>query len=221
MHYHNVFLVKAKDKAEAKKLVEKFLEPFYEELPVEVDEEGYPYNPQGEWDWYQFGGRWMWSDLIRKNIDKIVKPGTNFLWNPYYDEEVKGKTWTLQLPDGSTMGLEYGDTYPIRSWVHEHAELSEIIDATNPRFFEILEGMYNLANKVMKEHFEWAKRYRERGDEEMAEWAERKGELLKERTRWTIDTHFWNITENRHGYDIDAIKADPKHWFLVNVDLHH
>jgi len=138
MHYHNVFLVNAKNKADAKRKVEEFLEPFGEHIK----------NEATEWDGYQFGGRWMWSDLIKKNIDKIVKPGTNYYWNPYRDEEVKGKTWTLELPDGSKMELAYGDEYSIMCWVHEHAELSEIIDATNPKFFNILNSFRNIESQT-------------------------------------------------------------------------
>ena len=34
------------------------LAPFYADLAVETDDEGYEYNPDGLYDWYVLGGRW-------------------------------------------------------------------------------------------------------------------------------------------------------------------
>jgi len=207
MHFHNIFLVKAEDKTDAKRKVEEFLE-----------------DHPTEWDWYQFGGRWMWSDLIEKNIDKIVKPGTNYYWNKYHDEEVKGKKWKLRLPDGSAMFLDYGNDYPIKHWVHEHAELSEIIDATHPKFFEILNGCLDSYQAIYKRNVEDAERmiefWKEAKDETMLALAQKRIDRIMNRSRWIVEAHFWNITSNDQSCNQQEIKKDPKHWFLVNVDLH-
>jgi hypothetical protein len=46
-------------------------------------------------------------------------------------------------------------------------------------------------------------------------------EKIKNREiRWTIYSHFWNITENRFGFDKDKILSEPEKWWIVNVDLH-
>lgn len=37
---------------------DEMLDPFWEENEVEQDEDGYWYNPDAKWDWYQIGGRW-------------------------------------------------------------------------------------------------------------------------------------------------------------------
>lgn len=38
--------------------LEDMLNPFWEGHEIEEDEEGYWYNPDGKWDWFEVGGRW-------------------------------------------------------------------------------------------------------------------------------------------------------------------
>jgi len=207
MHYHNVFLVKAVSKREAIQKVRDFLEPFHDK----------------EFDWYQFGGRWMWSDLVEKYLDKIArfdeKLKTWVYWNPFHDPEVKGKTVVIKFPDGTEVETEYGSDvdYAIKDWVGAHPELSEVKDATDPEFFNIIEEM----RKTAEERLSWYKKLLEKETgEEMKRYYRGHVKLLSEKPRWTIETHFWNVTENSFDYNKDEILKDPKHWFIVNVDLH-
>jgi hypothetical protein len=40
-------------------MLSELLAPYWEESHTgETDDEGYPYNPQGKWDWWVLGGRW-------------------------------------------------------------------------------------------------------------------------------------------------------------------
>jgi hypothetical protein len=40
-------------------MLTELMAPYWEELDTgETDDEGYPYNPQGKWDWWVLGGRW-------------------------------------------------------------------------------------------------------------------------------------------------------------------
>lgn len=38
--------------------IDSLLAPYDENLEVEYDEDGYSYNPDAKWDWYDIGGRW-------------------------------------------------------------------------------------------------------------------------------------------------------------------
>ena len=145
----------------------------WENDPCGIDEDGgfyylRTYNQKGRWDWYQFGGRWMWSTLVEDNIDKIVKPGTNHYWNRYHDPEVKGKTWLLTFPDGTSRVMEYGDEYPIKSWIDANPEISEVVDATEKDFKEIINKMMESAQSSMS----WWIEQRDKGDQsdDMREW---------------------------------------------------
>jgi len=207
MHYHNVFLVRAKSRTEAIQKVEEFLIPFYEK----------------EYDWYQFGGRWMWSDLVKKYMDKIAKfDEEHKVWvylNPYHNPEIKGKTVVIEFPDGTKVKAEYGSSveYAIKDWVGRHPGLSEVKDATDPEFFNIIEQM----RKAAEDELSWYKKFLgEETDEEMKKYYKEQVKLLSEKPRWMVEMHFWNITENSFNYDRDEILKDPRHWFIVNVDLH-
>jgi hypothetical protein len=214
MHYHNIFLVKARNKKEAVKKVEKFLAPFNDQIQPEEGEGEY----FGEWDWYQFGGRWMWSDLVEKNIDKIVKPGTTCYWNHYHDPEVMGKTWDLLTPTGETITMNYGDDYPIKDWVNEHPDLAEVKDAKDEKFFELIEHQ----RKAIDKSIAWEKEcLTKEQTEDMKSYYQKQLLLHEGKSRWTTDTHFWNITDNSFNYDRKEILKSPTKWFIVNVDLHN
>jgi len=206
MHYHNVFLVKAASKKEAIQKVRDFLKPFLDK----------------EFDWYQFGGRWMWSDLIKKYADKIAKYSEEHkmwvYWNPFSDPEVKGKTAMVEFPDGTKARAYYGSDveYLIQDWVNSHPELSEVKDATDPNFFYIIEKM----RKATEEELKIRRKLLKKADKETKEWYKKDVKLLSEKSRWIIEMHFWNVTENSFDYNKDEILKDPKHWFIVNVDLH-
>jgi len=173
-------------------------------------------NPEGQWDYYQFGGRWMWSNLIKDNMDKIVKPGTNHYWNRFHDNEVKGKTWTITYPDGTVHLLEYGQDFEIRKWVSNHPELSEVVDATEIDFTPIIEKLKQSYRKSVK--FWGEQKDNEETSEDIKNLYKKK--IDQGLTKWTADCHFWNITDNSYNYDVGEIKTEPKRWYLVNVDLH-
>ena len=206
MHYHNLFLVKADGKEDAIESVEKFLEKFQDR----------------EFDWYQFGGRWMWSDLIDINIDKIVKPSTGCYWNKYHDLEVVGKTWEMTYPDNTKETLSYGDEYPIKDWVGSHPELSEVIDATKIGFFKLI--THELRVRASLKRW-WRKQLNEeRGNPQnkycnMVEYYEK--HLTNIDKNWLVESHFWNITDKNGIYNKRKIIKDRANWFLVNVDLHN
>jgi len=185
-------------------------------------------NPNGEWDWYQLGGRWMWSDLMKKYEDKMYRPktkeeeksGWRTYWNQFHDEEVKGKLWFCQFPDGSTAMLEYGSPYALQRWVHEHPEYSEVIDATNENFWNIIKDVPKYKEEKIKEYKKNVKHWEDKNDKGMVEYVKEKLDRVEREDRWAIHLNFWNIEEDRFGVDEELIKKDPKHWFLVNVDLH-
>jgi len=179
------------------------------------------YNPRGEWDWYQFGGRWMWCPLVEKYMDNIAKPGTDHYWNRFHDPEVKGKKWLCEFPDGTVDWLDYGSEYPLQKWTNNNPTWFEVIDATDSKFFEHIE----ISLKAKVDADEWDEQQiakYETGKEEdrtdMLEWYRRK--LKTRQKRWTISSYFWNITDDCQGLDKERIGANPTHWFLVNVDLH-
>ena len=205
MHYNNVFLVNADNKINAIERVVAFLEQFHER----------------EWDWYQFGGRWMWSDLVKKNIAKIIKPNTGCYWNPYHDPKVKGKTWTMVFPDGTKKKLQYGTDYEIMEWVHTHPEQSEVIDATNPNFWKILKNLPKLEKEILKEARKSLELWKKKKDKDMIKWAKKRLDEFENQSHWVADLGFWNISISDFGYNGEEIKKEPNKWFLVNVDLHN
>ncbi len=187
MHFHNIFLVNepSENKTIVINKVTKFLEPF------NVD------NGGGEWDWYQFGGRWMWSTLTDDNIDKIRKPGTNYYWNHYHDPEVKDKRWELKFPNGMSKSVYYGDDFTIKEWVDAHPAQTEVIDATDKTFFKKIDDMSNGSNLFREREFT------PDGD-----------------GAWNNSLGFWNVTDNTNHYNKTKIMNTPKQWFLVNTDIH-
>ena len=209
MHYHNVFLVQARGKKSAIGTVKLFLSRFQYQ----------------EWDWYQFGGRWMWSDLMREHEDEISKPSEDgkcrFYINPYHDEEYKDKTVNIEFPDGTIVECKYGNdvSFAIKSWVAAHPHLSEVKDATDPKFFEIIEELRGFKDTSLKSYRRPSEL--EKDNPEFREWREDKAQKLETCNAWTNETHFWNITDDSFDFDREEILKDPKHWFIVNVDLHN
>ena len=224
MHFHHVLLVKADSASEAISLVKDFLEGFRDEV----------------YDWYQFGGRFAWSDLFEKYKDKLIHKieidGEEVwvYWNPYHDEEVKGKTWICEFPDGSKTKIRYGDPYPLYDWIDKHPEYSEIINATDPHFWGILKKFASLSVKpdVINLEKHWTKdelwealhdprklREKEKRDSSALYCIIR---ILERASldKYTFDSHFFNITGYSKEYDEEAIKREPKKWWLVNLDLH-
>lgn len=182
MHYHNVFLVKAKNKADALEKVKDFLEPY-----CENDGE----NPEGEWDWKQFGGRWMWSDLIGKYTG-VIYPNGKYYINKYHDKPYIGKTVVLQFPDGTIKETSYGSDveYAIQRYVHNNPLDSEVKPMTDEDVYLIIEKQINYRDK----------------------WSNL--------TKWVAENHFWNITDNSPDFDKKEVIKNAKDWFIVNVDLH-
>jgi hypothetical protein len=96
MHYSLlVLLPKQPDDAEhLHKMLHELLAPFWEELRIEEDEEGYPYNPQGKWDWWVLGGRWRGqfgvSDPNLGYQGDADVFGTPPVYEPYLDATTRG-----------------------------------------------------------------------------------------------------------------------------------
>ena len=100
----------------------------------------------------------------------------------------------------------------------DHPEYSEVIDGNTPKFWEIVKDVPELYQRNVEEWENSVRRFKEKQNTQMVEWSSKHLEEL--RRGWTIECHFWNVTENRFGVDEEQIRADPSHWFLVNVDLH-
>jgi len=182
------------------------------------------YNPDGEWDWKQWGGRWSWWDYYKEYRDVLFKEydpetGSGTYWNRFHDSEVAGKKATVTFPDGTVQRIDYGTAYPFQTWCNDHPEMFEVKDATDPKFFELIET-------GIKSHYKsvtwWEKQKEEHESKDdpsdMASWYQKK--LDKSGQRWGTATYFWNITENSFGYNKEEILEEPERWFLVNVDLH-
>ncbi len=178
------------------------------------------YNSKGEWDWYQFGGRWMWCNLVEKYMDNIVKPDTNTYWNHYHDEEVKGKKWLCEFPDGTQALLDYGSEYELKGWTSDNPEWFEVKDARDPKFFEIIEHQLQTRDKSIERDKEQIAKYAA-GEEDKVGMAGYYADSLEAKeTRWTSDSYFWNITDDTLEFDREKIAEAPESWFLVNLDLH-
>jgi hypothetical protein len=230
LHFNHVILVKAEDHVEALGKVRSFMEAYYPSV----------------YDWYQIGGRWAWSDLFDKYHDKIYRPQTDedkergmlVYWNQYHDEEVKGKTWRCEFPNGEVKEFNYGDSYGLKSWIDQHPEYSEVIDANHPRFMDRLFHMSSMSVNVephiqdeIKKH--WNKdtlweaflnpiNFRVAVEREyMALYYLKKILGQADTHEYTTDSYFYNIEEYSKSFDLEEIQADPEHWFLVNLDLHN
>jgi len=198
----------------------------------DVDEKGLfgwsDRNQKGEWDWYQWGGRWSWWDydeeyehvLFKPQTEEEKKRGSRTYWNSYHDPEVKGKKAIVTFPDGSQQAIEYGTPYPFQSWCNANPEHSDVIGATDPRFFEIIKKSRGSRADTIEWYNKCIKEYEEGKEDssDMKPYYERKLKSIDE--RWTVDSYFWNITGGSFDYNREEIEKDPTHWFLVNVDLH-
>jgi len=229
-HFPIKLLVKAESRKQAIERAESFLKRY--ELR--------------EWDYYLFGGRFAWADLLEKHKDYISRPDklesgqeVRVYWNPYHDEEVKGKTVRITFPDGSTEEAMYGMDveYAIKRWIDEHAEQSEVMDATHPDFWrEILSSIAGTKNAL-----DWYRRILQEfmGKEGLSledlVWGRRKPEFFLipfwlRRIAEMIDPHVW--IHDKLFFDVEhecdsltpetkaEIERDKTRWFLVNIDLH-
>ena len=217
MHYCNVFLVKGENKLDALAMVEKFLQPYNEALDGDM----------GEWDWYQWGGRWSWWDykkeyesvLFRPQTEEEKERGSRTYWNSYHDPDVKGQKAVVTFPDGSVSHIEYGNPYPFQHWCHEHPE-SEIKNAIDPKFYGIIEDQLKARQKSIDRNKKYIAEY-ESGEDDGFNMLEYYRESLENKSkRWTIDSYFWNITDDNCSYNKEEIEKNPESWFLINCDLH-
>jgi len=230
-HFPIKLLVKAESKKQAIEKARSFLEPY----------EGH------EWDSYLFGGRFAWSNLLKKYRDCISRPEKlpdgregRIYWNPYHDEEVKGKTALIVFPDNSAKQVEYGYEveYAIKKWIDDHPEESEVIDATHPNFWKEIEASIEGTKEslrwyryILREFLEQEKLSLEdlvygRREAEFFRiplWLRRIAELMDSYV-WVNDKRCFNVERGRDYLTPEAreeIKRDPRKWFLVNIDLHH
>ncbi len=191
-----------------------------------IDEDGLfswsTYNTRSEWDWYQFGGRWMWSDLVDKYIDLISKETEHGGRSYRGIEDSPADGITVVFPDGTEQHVDTGIRldFALKSWVGDHPEHSEVKDATDPEFFEIIGQQLAHRDKAIKWDKEQLAKYAA-GEEDKSGMAEYYADSLEaKKTRWTSDSYFWNITDDTLDFDREVIEGDPESWFLVNMDLH-
>ena len=181
------------------------------------------YNPKGEWDWYQFGGRWMWSELEDKYVNQISKPslsGNGRSYRGLRDSPKEGLI--IEFPDGTTKHVDTGISmdFALKTWVNDHPEHSEVKDATDPKFYEIIDNQLLYRDKAIKWDKEQLAKYMT-DEEDKGNMAEYYGDKLKNKgVRWTVDSYFWNITDDTLTFCPIDIDKDPEEWFLVNLDLH-
>lgn len=156
MHYHNIFLVKAESKENAITQVKDFLS-----------------KHEKEWDWYQFGGGWMWSNLENSYMGVMLKNKEVYI-NPFYDEPYVGKKVLITLPNGKVFESDYGSSigYLLRRYIHEHPEDSEVKSLMEDGAIELMAKQID---------------YRENKQTKLA--------------KWSIEAYFWNITANSPNYD--------------------
>ena len=180
------------------------------------------YNAKAEWDWYQFGGRWMWSDLQEKYEDLISKPMENG-GRSYrgLGDSPSGGTM-IEFPDGTTKTVDSGISldYALKDWVGDHPEYSEVKDARDPEFFGIIKHQLEARDEGIKRDKEQIAKYAA-GEEDKVGMAVYYADSLEaKKTRWTSDSYFWNITDDTLVFDREKIAEAPESWFLVNLDLH-
>jgi len=230
-HFPIKLLVKAESKKQAIEKATSFLEPY----------EGH------EWDYYLFGGRFAWSDLLKKYRDCISRPDklpdgreVRIYWNPFYDKEVKGRTALITFPDGTTTEAEYGMEveYVIKKWIDEHSEESEVIDATHPDFWREIEASIEGTKESLRWYRHILREFLEREKLSLEDlvygrkeaelfliplWLRRIAELIDPDV-WINDKLFYDVQHGRDHLTPEAreeIKRDPRKWFLVNIDLNH
>jgi len=230
-HFPIKLLVKAESKKQAIEKARSFLEPY----------EGH------EWDSYLFGGRFAWSDLLKKYRDCISRPDklpdgreVRIYWDPYYDKEVKERTALITFPDGTTTEAEYGMEveYVIKKWIDEHSEESEVIDATHPDFWREIEASIEGTKESLRWYRHILREFLEKEKLSLEDlvygrreaefflipfWLRRIAELMDPYV-WVNDKLFFDV-EHEHDHLTpearEEIKRDPRKWFLVNIDLHH
>lgn len=194
-----------------------------------VDEKGVYYirtrNPQGEWDWYTIGGRWLWSKLSKKYEKYIIRPekldGSQVYWNEFHDQAVIGKKCILTFPDKTQVITSYGMNAEraITDWVRNNPYETEVLDAINPEFFKKINHMLRALNKEKQWWKKEQKEYKAKDPESsMINFYQKRIDSVGK--HWQTEAYFWNVTDNTNTYDKEAILKDPTHWFIVNVDLH-
>lgn len=196
-----------------------------------IDEKGVYYvrtrNQQGEYDWYVVGGRWLWSKLSKEYEKYIIKPKETpdqketYYWNHYHDKEAQGKLCVITFPDNTAKAVSYGMDVEnaIIDYVKQHPYDSEILDATDPEFFNKFEDRTQSLNKELQWWKKQQEEYRVKTpDSTMISYYQDKIDAVGK--RWQIEAHFWNITDNTNTFNKEAILKDPTHWFIVNIDLH-
>ncbi len=181
------------------------------------------YNLKAEWDWFQFGGRWMWSDLQEKYEDLISKPSADGKHRSYrgLGDSPNGGT-IIEFPDGTTKHVDSGISldFALKDWVGDHPEYSEVKDATDPEFYKLIEHQLEARSEGIKRDKEQLAKYIA-DEEDTINMAEYYGDSLEaKKTRWTSDSYFWNITDDTLVFDREVIERNPEEWFLVNLDLH-
>jgi hypothetical protein len=194
-----------------------------------IDEKGVYYirtrNPQGEWDWYTIGGRWLWSKLTKKYEKYIIRPdkldGSQVYWNEYHDQPIIGKKCIITFPDKTQAVTSYGmnTERAITDWVRNNPYETEVLDATNPQFFKKIKHMLRAFAKANQWWTKQQAEYKAKNpNDSMIKYYQDKKESAGK--QWQIEAYFWNITDNTNAFDKDTILNDPNHWFIVNMDFH-
>jgi len=134
----------------------------------------------------------------------------------------------------------------IMDYIEAHAEETEVINATKSRFWTILKIRDKNFNHDKLWQIKWliddvikgagarnktlnyngkANKYSAKEQlkdaRQSIKWHSNKFRALVYKNKWINDLHFWNITDDSFDFDINQIKAEPKKWWLVNVDIHN
>lgn len=206
------------------------------------DEKGFyrhrEYSQNGEWDWYQWGGRYSWWDYNKEYEHVLFNPqtpeqkekGWRTYRNRYHDDEIRGKKAEVTFPDGTKTLMEYGTPYPFQTWANNNPEFHDVIDATDITFWGRIEEHLGYWRSNMLRDREWQGRYEEQDKKNkesekeyqsgMYSWAVEKGENTEDPTRYCTEKYFFNITHGNMDVPKIQIRFEPEKWFLVNVDLH-
>lgn len=126
------------------------LAPFDENLEIEQDEEGYLYNPDGKWDWYQVGGRWAGAIKLKDGIEPIPdmygEPSLllDKTVDPYF--HARGEHWVDSAPlDAVDFSLD------MRAYEQACEYWDDAMAGKEAGFFDSKESL--LADYISKENY--------------------------------------------------------------------
>lgn len=112
------------------KTIEDYFEQFMGLEAEDDGEYGYWYNPCGEWDWYQIGGRWKDSLLVKSNVKDVIEGERSRIDSSKPKEAPNGYKWTdgARLKDIEWEKMEELNRDRLEKyWEKEHNNESRLI----------------------------------------------------------------------------------------------